>query len=159
MFGALFFIHFVVFQKKLNNGEWMHLICYATHVLYFQTCFSGLNTYVLKAVFLSVQEYDTVSFGEWFLTLEDEGSTLLWNVRSQSCSDTALHLRKLCVSRHGVHGAESAAFSLENKCCWYCVPLHSVRGRAVYKLFWNYQALIVIWFYSEITKQYFGVVL
>jgi len=45
--------------------------------MYFQTCFSGLNTDFLTAVFLNVQGYDTVSLGEWFLTLEDEGSTLL----------------------------------------------------------------------------------
>jgi hypothetical protein len=42
--------------------------------------------------------------------------------------------------------SRECCFPLENKCYWYCLLLRSVRGKSLYKLFWNYGLLVVILF-------------
>lgn len=110
--------------------------------MYFQTCFSGLNIDVLTAVFLSVQVFWDMTLFHWvsgFWPLKIR-AVHCFETSGASHAVTASCPRRLCLSRHGVHRAESAACPLENKCYWYYVLLHSVRERALYKLFWNYRS-------------------
>jgi len=119
--------------------------------IYFQTCFNGLNIDVLTAVFLSVHVFwiwhcvigwvvsDPWRWGQ-YIVLKHQEPVMQWRSFTSQ--------KVVCIQAWCSHGAESAAFPLENKCYWYCVLPHSDRGRALYRLFWNYQSLVVIWFYS-----------